>query len=111
MRLSTEQTAERAVDRADLGVARHRPSCRADDGALARGGLCGRRAACRPRSRRGAGFTSDIKIADGEFLKNIYGVTPNAGAAGRRLGHAGAEPDLVQAVVRGRARPWRRRRR
>jgi 2-methylcitrate dehydratase PrpD len=26
----------------------------------------------------GAGFTSDVKIADGDFLKNIYGVTPNA---------------------------------
>jgi 2-methylcitrate dehydratase PrpD len=29
-----------------------------------------------------AGFTSDVKIADGEFLKNIFGITPNAGLLG-----------------------------
>ena len=26
----------------------------------------------------GAGFTSDLKIADGDFLKNIFGMAPNA---------------------------------
>src|SRR4029079_5906978 len=24
----------------------------------------------------GAGFTSDVKIADGEFMRNIFGITP-----------------------------------
>jgi 2-methylcitrate dehydratase PrpD len=33
-----------------------------------------------------AGFTSDLKIADGEFLKNIYGLTPNAAVLGGGLG-------------------------
>ena len=49
----------------------------------------------------GAGFTSDVKIADGDFLKNIYGITPNAVVLGGGLGELGAEPDLVQALVRG----------
>src|SRR5260370_242443 len=30
----------------------------------------------------GAGFPSDVKIPDGDFLKNIYGVTPNAALLG-----------------------------
>ena len=30
----------------------------------------------------GAGFTSDVKIADGDFLKNIFGITPNAALLG-----------------------------
>jgi 2-methylcitrate dehydratase PrpD len=34
----------------------------------------------------GAGFTSDLKIADGDFLKNIYGVTPNAAVLAGGLG-------------------------
>ncbi|MBX9825759.1 MAG: MmgE/PrpD family protein [Xanthobacteraceae bacterium] len=34
----------------------------------------------------GAGFTSDLKIADGDFLKNIYGVTPNAAILAGGLG-------------------------
>ena len=49
----------------------------------------------------GAGFTSDVKIADGDFLKNIYGVTHEFGGARRRVGDPGAQPDLVQALVRG----------
>ena len=34
----------------------------------------------------GSGFTSDLKIADGDFLKNIYGVTPNPAVIGGGLG-------------------------
>ena len=49
----------------------------------------------------GAGFTSDVKIADGDFLKNIFGITPNAALLGGGLGGLALEPDLVQAVVRG----------
>ncbi len=33
-----------------------------------------------------AGFTSDLKLADGEFLKNIYGIAPNAAALRDGLG-------------------------
>ena len=48
-----------------------------------------------------AGFTSDLNLADGDFLKNIYGITPNAARAGRRPGRARARSGLVQALVRG----------
>ena len=34
----------------------------------------------------GAGFTSDVKIADGEFLKNIFNVIPNAALLAGGLG-------------------------
>ena len=45
----------------------------------------------------GAGFTSDLKIADGDFLKNIFGIAPNAallggGSAGRRLSQSSFKP-------------------
>jgi 2-methylcitrate dehydratase PrpD len=30
----------------------------------------------------GAGFTSDVKIAEGDFLKNIFGITPNVALLG-----------------------------
>ena len=33
-----------------------------------------------------AGFTSDLKLADGDFLKNIYGITPNMAALRDGLG-------------------------
>ena len=33
-----------------------------------------------------AGFTSDLKLADGDFLKNIYGIALNPGALGGGLG-------------------------
>lgn len=33
-----------------------------------------------------AGFTSDVKIADGDFLKNIFGLAPNAALLGAGLG-------------------------
>jgi 2-methylcitrate dehydratase PrpD len=33
-----------------------------------------------------AGFTSDLKLADGDFLERIYGVTPNTAALGSGLG-------------------------
>ena len=33
-----------------------------------------------------AGFTSDLKLADGDFLKNIYGIATNAGVLGAGLG-------------------------
>ncbi len=35
-----------------------------------------------------AGFTSDVKIADGDFLKNIFGIVPNAALLGSGLGDA-----------------------
>jgi 2-methylcitrate dehydratase PrpD len=35
-----------------------------------------------------AGFTSDVQIADGEFLKNIFGITPNAAVLGSGQGGA-----------------------
>ena len=34
----------------------------------------------------GAGFTSDVKLADGDFLKNIFGITLNAALLGGGLG-------------------------
>lgn len=34
----------------------------------------------------GAGFTSDLKIAEGDFLKNIFGITPNAAVLGGGTG-------------------------
>ena len=34
----------------------------------------------------GAGFTSDLKLADGDFLKNIFGITLNAALLGGGLG-------------------------
>jgi len=34
----------------------------------------------------GAGFTSDVKIAEGDFLKNIFGITPNAALLGSGAG-------------------------
>jgi 2-methylcitrate dehydratase PrpD len=34
----------------------------------------------------GAGFTSDLKIAEGDFLKNIYGIVPNAAVIAAGLG-------------------------
>ena len=49
----------------------------------------------------GAGFTSDVKIADGDFLKNIFGIAPNAALLGGGSGGLALEPDLVQALVRG----------
>jgi 2-methylcitrate dehydratase PrpD len=33
-----------------------------------------------------AGFTSDLKLADGNFLKDIYGIAPNAAALGGGAG-------------------------
>jgi 2-methylcitrate dehydratase PrpD len=33
-----------------------------------------------------AGFTSDLKLADGDFLKNIYGIATNASVLGSGLG-------------------------
>jgi 2-methylcitrate dehydratase PrpD len=35
-----------------------------------------------------AGFTSDVRIADGDFLKNIFGIVPNAALLGEGLGGA-----------------------
>jgi 2-methylcitrate dehydratase PrpD len=45
----------------------------------------------------GAGFTSDVKIAEGEFLKNIFGITPNvallgAGTGGSALSQTSFKP-------------------
>ena len=41
-----------------------------------------RRAACMPHWRPGAGFTSDVKLAEGELLKNIFGIVPNVALLG-----------------------------
>jgi 2-methylcitrate dehydratase PrpD len=46
----------------------------------------------------GAGFTSDLKLADGDFLKNIYGIVPNVGVLGDGLG------DL--ALHQASFKPW-----
>src|SRR6476620_214229 len=46
----------------------------------------------------GAGFTSDVKIAEGDFLKNIFGITPNAALLGGGTG----EPALSQTSFK----PW-----
>ena len=58
----------------------------------------------------GAGFTSDLKIAEGDFLKNIFGIAPMprcsaADSPRRRLARPRSSPGAR------RARPWRRRRR
>ena len=59
----------------------------------------------------GAGFTSDVKIADGDFLKNIFGIAPNAALLGGGLGGLGAAARPRSSPGARRARPWRRRRR
>jgi 2-methylcitrate dehydratase PrpD len=46
----------------------------------------------------GAGFTSDLKIADGDYLKNIFGITPNAPV----LGGGGGALALSQTSFK----PW-----
>jgi len=46
----------------------------------------------------GAGFTSDLKIAEGDFLKNIFGITPNA----MLLGNGFGAPALLQTSFK----PW-----
>ncbi len=46
----------------------------------------------------GAGFTSDVKIADGDFLKNIFGIVPDAAL----LGGGFAGPALAQVSYK----PW-----
>ena len=45
-----------------------------------------------------SGFTSDLKLADGDFLKNIYGVVPDA----TLLGDGWSEPALSQVSFK----PW-----
>jgi len=46
----------------------------------------------------GAGFTSDLKIADGDYLKNIFGIVPNAAL----LGGGSGELALSQTSFK----PW-----
>jgi 2-methylcitrate dehydratase PrpD len=46
----------------------------------------------------GAGFTSDVKIADGDFFKNIFGIGPDAALLGGGFG----EPALGQVSYK----PW-----
>jgi 2-methylcitrate dehydratase PrpD len=46
----------------------------------------------------GAGFTSDVGIADGDFLKNVYGISPDLGILGGGLG----EPALHRVSFK----PW-----
>jgi len=45
-----------------------------------------------------SGFTSDLTLADGDFLKNIYGIVPDAAL----LGNGWSEPALSQASFK----PW-----
>ena len=45
-----------------------------------------------------AGFTSDVRLAEGEFLKGIYGITPNVAALNEGFG----EPALHQVSFK----PW-----
>jgi 2-methylcitrate dehydratase PrpD len=45
-----------------------------------------------------AGFTSDLKLTDGEFLKNIYGIAPNINV----LGGGWADPAIHQVSFK----PW-----
>jgi 2-methylcitrate dehydratase PrpD len=46
----------------------------------------------------GAGFTSDLKIADGDFLKNIFAIAPNAAL----LANGWGAPALLQTSFK----PW-----
>src|SRR5262249_29759595 len=46
----------------------------------------------------GAGFTSDLKIADGDFLKNIFGIAPNVALLG-------GEPGVL-ALSQTSFKPW-----
>jgi 2-methylcitrate dehydratase PrpD len=46
----------------------------------------------------GAGFTSDVKIADGEFMRNIFGITPDAALLG--VGAGGL------ALMQTSFKPW-----
>ena len=76
MRLSTEQTANAlslALITASPGTGHHAAPTTARWLAVGYAAARGLQAAI----AAGAGFTSDVKIADGDFLKNIYGVTPN----------------------------------
>jgi 2-methylcitrate dehydratase PrpD len=45
-----------------------------------------------------AGFTSDVRIADGDFLRNVYGLAPDLGILGAGLG----APALAQVSFK----PW-----
>jgi 2-methylcitrate dehydratase PrpD len=77
MRLSTEQTANAlslALITASPGTGHHAAATTARWLAVGFAAARGLQAAI----AAGAGFTSDLKIAEGEFLKNVYGVTPNA---------------------------------
>jgi 2-methylcitrate dehydratase PrpD len=44
------------------------------------------------------GFTSDVKLADGDFLKNVFGLTPDSGLLGNGFG----EPALHRVSFK----PW-----
>ncbi|AMN43020.1 MmgE/PrpD family protein [Rhodoplanes sp. Z2-YC6860] len=77
MRLSTEQTANAlslALIAASPGTGHHAATTTARWLAAGYAASRGLQAAL----AAGAGFTSDLKIADGDFLKNIYNVAPNA---------------------------------
>ena len=81
MRLDTEQTANAlslALITASPGTGHHAAVTTARWLAVGYAAARGLQAAI----AAGAGFTSDVKIADGDFLKNIYGVTLNAALLG-----------------------------
>ena len=59
----------------------------------------------------GAGFTSDVKIADGDFFKNIFGIVPDATLLGAGFGGPALGPSSHTSPGARRARRWRRRRR
>ncbi len=97
MRLSTEQTANAlsiALIGASPGTGHHAAVTTARWLAVGYAAARGLQAAI----AAGAGFTSDLKIADGEFLKNIYGVTPNVDL----LANGWDTPALSQASFK----PW-----
>jgi 2-methylcitrate dehydratase PrpD len=97
MRLSTEQTANAlsiALISASPGTGHHAAPTTARWLAVGYAAARGLQAAI----AAGAGFTSDLKIADCEFLKNIYGITPNAGV----LADGWATPALSQTSFK----PW-----
>jgi hypothetical protein len=58
-----------------------------------------------------AGFTSDLKLIEGNFLSGVYGVTPDGAALTAGLGEAPALAEVSFKPGARRARPWRRPRR
>lgn len=97
MRLSTEQTANAlslSLITASPGTGHHAAITTARWLAAGYAASRGLQAAI----AAGAGFTSDLKIVEGEFLKSVYGVTPNA----ELLANGWSTPALSQTSFK----PW-----